>query len=263
MAEQPAHNRSGPGSTPGGPTIVSGARRTVNANLQILSDLQGQDSRIAALEAEVARLPREVAAIEIALTEAKKSLDALRARQDKARKDLRAKEKDLEVTSTKRAKSESRLYEVKTNKEYSAVLVEIEEIKQEKAEVEEQILALMELSERVAVDIREAERLHAHREEQAQRDIGEVRTRLGAVEAELETARAARALRAAELPSAILSDYDRIRRARSGVAVATVGTTAICSACRVTIRPQAIQELRTAQSLMLCESCGRFLFWQE
>jgi uncharacterized protein len=235
----------------------------VNTNLEVLSDLQRQDSRIAALEGEAARLPRDVAAIEAALAEAKKSLDTLRARQDKARKDLRTKEKDLEVAATKRAKSESRLYEVKTNKEYSAVLLEIEEIKQEKAEIEEQILALMELGERVATDIREAEQLHARREEQARRDVGEVQKRLAAVEVELETARAARALRAAELPPSLLSDYDRIRRARGGVAVATVGATAICSACRVTIRPQAIQELRTARSLMLCESCGRFLFWQE
>jgi predicted nucleic acid-binding Zn-ribbon protein len=228
-----------------------------------LSDLQQQDSRITALEAEVARLPRHIAAIESALDEAKKSLEGLRARQDKARKDLRAQEKDLEVISTKRAKSESRLYEVKTNKEYSAVLLEIEEIKQEKAQSEEQILALMELQERVAIDIRGAEQLHAQREEQARHDVGEVQKKLAAAEGELAAARVARAARARELPAALLADYDRIRKARGGVAVATVGATAICSACRVTIRPQAIQELRAASALMLCESCGRFLFWHE
>lgn len=231
--------------------------------LQILGDLQQQDSRIAAMEAEVARLPKQIAAIEAALVEAKKLLELLRARQDKARKDLRAKEKDLEVVALKRSKSESRLYEVKTNKEYSAVLLEIEEIKQEKAQIEEQILALMELGEGIAVDIRGAEQVHAQREEQAKHDVVEVKKRLAAVEADLADARSARAGRAAELPPALLSDYDRIRRARGGVAVATVGATAICSACRVTIRPQAIQELRAATSLMLCENCGRFLFWHE
>jgi predicted nucleic acid-binding Zn-ribbon protein len=227
----------------------------VELQLQILGDLQQQDSRIAAMEAEVARLPKQIAAIEAALVEAKKLLELLRARQDKARKDLRAKEKDLEVVALKRSKSESRLYEVKTNKEYSAVLLEIEEIKQEKAQIEEQILALMELGEGIAVDIRGAEQVHAQREEQAKHDVVEVKKRLAAVEADLADARSARA--------ALLSDYDRIRRARGGVAVATVGATAICSACRVTIRPQAIQELRAATSLMLCENCGRFLFWHE
>ena len=235
----------------------------MDQHLQTLSDLQQRDSRIAALEAEAARLPKEAAALEAALAEAKKSLDILQVRQDKTRKDLRVKEKDLEVASTKRAKSESRLYEVKTNKEYSAVLLEIEEIKQEKAEVEEQILGLMEVGERVALEIREAEQIHALREEQGRHDVAEVGKRLAAVEAELQIARAARAARAAELPPALLSDYDRIRKARGGVAVATVGSTAVCSACRVTIRPQAIQELRTSRPLMLCENCGRFLFWQE
>jgi predicted nucleic acid-binding Zn-ribbon protein len=235
----------------------------VESQLQILSDLQQHDSRIAGLEAEVARLPRQIAAIEAALAEAKKSLDLLRARQDKARKDLRAQEKELEVIAGKRAKSEGRLYEVKTNKEYSAVLLEIEEIKQEKAQIEEQILALMELQERVASDIREAEQVHTQREEQARHDVVEVQKRLAGAEADLAAARVARTARAGALPAALLADYDRIRRARGGVAVATVGATAICSACRVTIRPQAIQELRAASSLMLCESCGRFLFWHE
>jgi len=235
----------------------------VDQHLPILSDLQQRDSRIAALEAEAARLPRQAAAIEAALTEAKKSVEALRARQDKARKELRAKEQDLEVVAVKRAKSETRLYEVKTNKEYSAVLVEIDEIKQEKAEIEEQILGLMELGERVALDIREAEQVHGGREEQARLEVAEVGKRLAGVEEELARARAERAGRAAELPPALLSDYDRIRKARGGVAVATVGASAVCSACRVTIRPQAIQELRAAERLMLCENCGRFLFWQE
>ena len=172
----------------------------MESQLQILSDLQQQDSRIAAQEAEVARLPKQIAAIEAALVEAKKSLELLRARQDKTRKDLRTKEKDLEVVALKRSKSESRLYEVKTNKEYSAVLLEIEEIKQEKAQIEEQILALMELGEGVAVDIRGAEQVHAQREEQATHDIVEVKKRLAAVEADLGAARTARASRAAELP---------------------------------------------------------------
>jgi predicted nucleic acid-binding Zn-ribbon protein len=235
----------------------------VDQHLPILSDLQQRDSRIATLEAEAARLPGEAAAIEAALAEAKKTLDTLRARQDRGRRDLRAKEKDLEVVAAKRAKSETRLYEVKTNKEYSAVLLEIEEIKQEKAEIEEQILGLMEAGERVAQDIREAEQVHAGREERARRDVAEVGRRLAQVEAELADARAARAARATELPPALLGDYDRIRKARGGVAVATVGASAVCSACRVTIRPQAVQELRTARPLMLCENCGRFLFWQE
>jgi predicted nucleic acid-binding Zn-ribbon protein len=47
------------------------------------------------------------------------------------------------------------------------------------------------------------------------------------------------------------------------VAVASVNSAAVCGGCRVTIRPQAIQELKAARTLMICESCGRYLYWQD
>ena len=83
-------------------------------HLVTLSDLQQRNSRIAALDAEATRLPKEAAAIEVALVEAKKSLDILRARQDKVRKDLRAKEKVSRRSSPPADQSETRLSEVKT-----------------------------------------------------------------------------------------------------------------------------------------------------
>jgi predicted nucleic acid-binding Zn-ribbon protein len=142
----------------------------VDSQLLTLIDLQGFDTRIFALEADAARLPKQIEAIHAAVAEAKKSLETLKQRADTTRKDLRAKEKDLEVTTAKRAKAEARLWEVKNNVEYSAVLSEIETIKQEKARGEEEILGLMELQERLAADTREAEGRLKAREEQARQD---------------------------------------------------------------------------------------------
>ena len=129
----------------------------MDPQLQTLIELQALDARIAALDAEAARLPKQIESIQTSLAEAKKQVETIRARLDATRKELRAKEKDLEVISAKRSKLEARLYEVKTNKEYSAALLEIEESKQEKAKAEEEILALMELQERLNVEIREAD----------------------------------------------------------------------------------------------------------
>jgi predicted nucleic acid-binding Zn-ribbon protein len=235
----------------------------VNAELDTLIELQGHDSRIASLEAEAARLPKQIEAIQASLAEAKKTVDAFKTKIDQTRKDLRAKEKDLEVHAAKRAKEEARLYEVKTNKEYSAVLLEIEEVKQIKAKTEEEILGLMEMQERLAVDVKEAEGRLKTREEQARQDEGVVRGKLAKVEQELAVVRAERTSRARELPAALLASYDRIMKARAGTAVASVGANGICGGCRMSIRPQALLELRNATGLMTCESCGRYLYWQE
>ena len=153
----------------------------MDAQLLTLIDLQAFDTRIAALEAEAARLPKQIDAIHAALADAKKILETLKAKADVTKKDLRTKEKDLDVVTAKRAKAEARLWEVKNNTEYSAVLAEIEAIKQEKAKGEEEILTLMELQERLVVDVREAEARFKTREEQARQDEAVVNTKLAEV----------------------------------------------------------------------------------
>ena len=233
----------------------------MDSQLLTLIDLQGFDTRLAALEAEAARLPKQIEAINAALAEARKTLETVKTKADTTRKDLRTKEKDLEVVTAKRTKAEGRLWEVKNNTEYSAVLLEIEAIKQEKARGEEEILGLMEIQERLAVEGREAESRLKAREEQGRQDEGVVRKKLAAVEAELTGLRADRNSRARELPRPLLADYEKILKARGGIAVCSVTSSAVCSGCRVSIRPQAIQELKAAQAPMLCENCGRYLYW--
>jgi predicted nucleic acid-binding Zn-ribbon protein len=233
----------------------------VDQQLQTLINLQAIDSRIAALEADAARLPKEIAAVHAAVEDAKKQVDQAKVRLDAARKDQRAKEKDLEVVQGKRSKTEARLYEVKTNKEYSAVLIEIEDIKQEKARMEEEVLVLMEAQERLAGEIREAESRYKQREAEGRSQEATAREQLRAVETDLAAVRSERKELAGQLPASVLGDYDRILRARGGVALAPVAKPNFCGACRMTITPQRLQELRAQSSLIPCESCGRYLYW--
>jgi len=233
----------------------------VDPQLQTLIDLQGYDARIASLEAEAARLPKQIEALQASLAEAKKQAETVKARVDTARKELRVKEKDLEVIAAKRAKLEARLYEVKTNKEYSAVLIEIEEVKQEKARVEEEILVLMESQERLAADIRESEARFKQRESEGRGQEATLKDQLRGIEADLAGVRTERKELATKLPGNILADYDRILRARAGLALVPVAKPNFCGACRVTITPQRLQELRAQSSLIPCESCGRYLYW--
>jgi len=233
----------------------------VDAQLKTLIDLQGVDTRIAAHEAEAARLPKEIAAIHADIETAKKTVDAGKTRLDAAKKDQRTREKDLEVVQAKRSKTEGRLYEVKTNKEYSAVLAEIEEIKQEKGRVEEEILVLMESQERLTADIKDAEARFKARETQGKQEEAALQEKLRAVEADLALVRTERAELARQLPAPVLADYDKLLKARGGLALAQVMKPNLCGGCRMTVTPQRLQELRAQSALLPCESCGRYLYW--
>ena len=233
----------------------------MDAQLKTLIDLQGVDTRIAAHEAEAAHLPKEIAAVHAAIETAKKDVEATRARLDATKKEQRAREKDLEVVQAKRSKTEGRLYEVKTNKEYSAVLAEIEEIKQEKGRVEEEILVLMESQERLTVDIRESESRFKTREGEGKQEEAALQEKLRGVQADLTLVRTERTELAKQLPANVLADYDKLLKARGGLALAQVIKPNLCGGCRMTVTPQRLQELRAQTALLPCESCGRYLYW--
>ena len=236
----------------------------MDLQLQTLIDLQALDTKIAALDAELVRLPAQIEAVQAAIAQARAAVQALKGNLDTAKKDARSKEKDLEVCQVKRQKAEARLYEVKTNKEYSAVLVEIEEIKQEKAKMEEEILSLMETQERLAVEIRDAEAALKTREAQGQQEEAQIRARLATVETELTGLRGERASLSRELPKDLLADYEKLLKNRGGLAVAQVlaaGADMVCAGCRMTLTPQRLQEVKQQSMFHTCESCGRFLYW--
>ena len=233
----------------------------MDAHLKTMIDLQGVDSRIAAFEAAAALLPKEIAAVHTAVQALKQEVDAGKAHFDTAKKGQRALEKDLEVVQAKRSKTEARLYEVKTNKEYSAVLAEIEDIKQEKGRVEEEILVLMESQERLASDIKEAESRFQTRDGQGKQEEAAFQEKLRVVEIDLAMVRTERAELARQLPPAMLADYDKLLKARGGLALAQVVKPNLCGGCRMTVTPQRLQELRAQTAPLPCESCGRYLYW--
>jgi predicted nucleic acid-binding Zn-ribbon protein len=232
----------------------------VDAQLRTLIDLQALDTRIAGLEAELARLPREIEAVRTAVDEAKKAVETAKSRLDTARKSQRAKEKDLEDNRVKRQKFEGQLYQVKTNKEYSAVLAEIEEVKQEKARIEEEILNLMELGERLTAEVKEAEARFQARAAEGRGEETTLAEKLRGVEIDRAAVRSERTELTRGVPPRVLDDYDKILRHR-GLAVVEVAKPNFCGGCRVTITPQRLQELRQQSALIHCESCGRYLYW--
>jgi len=234
----------------------------MDLQLQRLQELQVLDTRLAAIERKLETVPGRIQGIRDALQQAKTGVEALRTKLDGVRKEIRSKEKDLDFQASQRAKCEAKLYEVKTNKEYSAVLAEIETLKVEKSRLEEEVLALMELQERLGREIGEAEaRLRRHEQEATSQEAAATEE-LRVLEADLTTVRGERESLARDIPRDLLASYERLLRGRGGLAVALVGTNRICAGCRVTLTPQRFQEVRQSSQILPCESCGRFLYYQ-
>jgi len=234
----------------------------MDSNLQRLHDLQGLDSRIAGLERKLEAIPLRIQAIRDANEQARSAVEAQRGKLAGVRKDLRSREKDLEQNASEKAKRDAKLYEVKTNKEYSAVLAEIEGLKVDKGRIEEEILGLMEAQERMSREVVEAEGRFKRQEGEGKTQEAAATDEQRALEADLAVVRAERDSLARDVPRDLLTQYTRLLKGRGGLAVAVVGSNGICTGCRLSLTPQRFNELRQSSQILTCEGCGRILFYQ-
>ena len=145
------------------------------------------------------------------------------------------------------------------NKEYTAMLKEIEAAQNEVRRLEDLILERMLEHDELAARQKAAEsRLSADKAAvAAERTTVEAET--ARLERELEETVSARVRVVADVSATVLSIYETVRERRGTAVVEIKG--GYCSACHVRIRPQAANELRRNQMIFQCESCKRILYF--
>lgn len=215
---------------------------------------------MAALEKEVAALPKHIAAIEKTLDSHIRRLEADRAALAANLRDRKKLDGDVQVHNQKISKLRDQTLEAKTNEQYRAFQHEIEFIEKEIRKAEDRILDLMSESETLDANVKRAEASLKEEKKVVEQEQKGARERTAVDRAQWDALRAERTIAATALPKATLVEYERIRKKWSGVAIAEVEG-GRCSACQIVLRPQYFQQLRRGDQLMTCESCGRFLFY--
>src|SRR2546427_10063247 len=129
----------------------------MNPDLERLIRLQRAETDLRHVEAELAESPRQRAELDGALAAERARLEAARQELGGGQKARRQHEADLQDLETKRSRYKGQLMEVKTNKEYTAMLHEIEGVEREIRTREDQILAEMERSEGLAAEVKAEE----------------------------------------------------------------------------------------------------------
>jgi predicted nucleic acid-binding Zn-ribbon protein len=232
-------------------------------NIQTLLDLQNVDRQLFALERTKGDLPRSLEEIkdklaELAAAHAQKSTRAAAVLQTR-----HGLENALTLAKERKKKYESQLYAVKTNKEYDAITLEIENTEKEIDQSETKIIEALEqeehLKQGIAQDETQIQALatEKHQQEEALNRLLEQNKN------QVEQLLQERAQLAAGLELVLLRSYDRIRRGKEGGEAVAVINRGACGGCRTRITSQRLMELRDMNQIYYCENCGRILIWQE
>ncbi len=174
--------------------------------------------------------------------------------------DIERRKRELVIKEEKdrMARVKSRMGEVKTSREYQAVIAEIGSAKQNVTENEAVLAQELQDLEALTAQVAEARA----QVEALERDLAEAAGVLDAVVAETEQGIADMKDREnrylAQLPREVVDRYRLIRTRRGGLAVVEARAEA-CTACNMRIPPQAYIEVIRRTRVVQCPNCHRIL----
>jgi predicted nucleic acid-binding Zn-ribbon protein len=157
-------------------------------------------------------------------------------------------------------KTKDRLLEVKTNKEYQAILKEIETIENKNSEIEDEIISGLEEIDRMRAEVRAKEKDFETHRAQYEKEKKKIEKEISQLDHDLADAEKRTDALRKQIRDELLKRYETIKGRRNGVAVASVWKE-VCGGCHMNIPPQMYIELQRSSELLTCPNCNRIVYW--
>jgi predicted nucleic acid-binding Zn-ribbon protein len=234
----------------------------VKEQIDLLAKIQEKDLIMNALTKSMEKGPERIKKRETAVNNLDKDLAIEKEKMDETQKLQRQIEMDVEQVIERIKASKSRLLAIKNNKEYQAVLTEIDKLESSIDEKEEKILACMEKMEQLRDTLREKEQNLLDIKKQFEEEIEDIEEELNKTRRIFSDEEKVRKEIANRIESNIIQIYERLKSARGGIAVAKVEN-ATCTGCNMSIPPQMYNELQKRDELRFCPNCERIIYWNQ
>jgi hypothetical protein len=233
----------------------------LNEQLRLLRELQDVDLELKTIEADKERYPREIENLDEKLASERDTFTKRGERIELLERERRQKEGELELEQERMRKAQSKLYEVKTNKEYQALLMEIETLKEINSQREIEILEIMDEIDQLKGEHRTMERELLELGERIGQEKKRLEESLGKVDGALATKKRKRTMVTKKISPELISLYQALtQRRRTAVVPARFGT---CQGCNMKIPPQLFNEVQRSEAIIVCPSCNRILYWED
>lgn len=231
----------------------------MDKQLELLINIQTIDTNIRNSEELQKKYNNDIKKLE---QEVKKEAEKLEKEQEQL-EDLEKKHRDreraLSALEDQKKKNEDRALSIKTNKEYQAALHEIENIKGSISKTEDEIIAAMDAVDSLKSVMKSAgeklDKTRAQYDEKKRQVEEDLKTYL----ADIEKQKQRRENLVNEVEPDIFSNYNKIKKMRSGRAVAQTENEQ-CLGCSMKIPPQVYNEVVFGEKLIFCPNCQRILF---
>ncbi len=189
-----------------------------------------------------------------------------------ARQDRRGAEAAIADAQEKLKRYQQQINQVSTQREYGALLHEIDTTKAQISAAEEQGLAAMERREQVEGELARSREAFADLDGRYNAELERWEAEKPGIAHRIDELKIAAATLRESLPRGTLAQFDRVRERHRGEGLAPIQEVNRggrgprfwhCGACNYSVRPQVVVEVRTSGALIQCEACKRILYLPE
>ena len=228
-------------------------------NIELLIKVQALDTRAYELNRLKGEKPRVLEEFRQAVQLEKDSL--VRAKEDLTAIQLKRKDKELQLQKKEEEvkKFQTQLYQIKSNKEYKALVGQIEGLKADDSVLEEEIIVFFDEIDKANKEISEAED-NLKKEEAKLKEAEEtLKKEISQIDSELDKLRGEKEKITSNIDKIILGKYEHILKNKNGLAMTKL-VNGVCQGCNMNVPPQVINEVKMKEELMICENCSRILY---
>ena len=227
--------------------------------LPLLYELQQTDTEILAVQNKLKSVPIKIRRLEESFHIYHQTLEEKQRQLADAEKEQRSKAGTLEMQQEQRRKSQARLREVKTNKEYQAVDQEISFLIGKEAEIEDQILETMLLIDQLKEELNQHQKAFDVEQAKNNEQKAEYEKETNVLKAQIADYQERRLDFQPKIHPDLINRYQEWFK-RQGTGLISLVVDHACGSCHLRIPPQTLQQARKNEQIIRCGSCQRILY---
>ena len=230
-------------------------------NLLLLIKLQECDSQLVGLSTKKIKLPEKIAKLDDEFNLFKNEIEQNKRKHDELKARHIESENKIKKINEGMVKTKERLLEVKNNKEYQAMLKEIEIAESSRGDIETEIISILEELDKLSILVKKDEEILSQRRKEFEAEKKIIEADLNAIDADAASWEQKRADLRKDVSADILARYEKVKNRNNGVGVISVWKE-VCNGCHMNIPPQLYNELQKTTELLSCPNCNRIMYFQ-
>ncbi len=230
--------------------------------IEQLVALQKVDDAIFAVKNELNLAPKELESLEGQYRVIETQRNRVLEKIDHIKEQQKRIGLEIDDDTVRIKKSKNKLMQVNNQREYHAMMREMDNMEKQNRNREEEKLVLAEELENQEQALKDIDGDYLALKAELEVKSEGLQTRMNEAKIKLDGLQGTRSTTGSIVPPAVFQRYEFIRKRLDHPVIVSVNN-GVCTGCHIAIPPQSFIELQRGQQILSCPNCQRLIYWCE